>query len=1012
MSFATITGTLKDAFGIVIPNQELLFEATKTSETVLNNTSAKVVTDSVGGYSVELNFGTYTLKTKQVREATYKTVASNILVYSTSYSGRDLQYLLLSQADLQNIDQSLIDQLLTIKIDVYAARDETILNAQEAVASETNAAASASAALISKNAAATSATSASSSANAAASSATNAATSATSASSSATSAASSATSALASKNAAAASETNAAISATNASSSATAASDSATSAASSATSATASKNAAATSETNAATSATSASSSATAAASSASSALTSKNAAATSATNAATSETNALTSKNAAASSATNAATSATAAATSAVNASTSASNAATSATLAGNYAAMLASVVVVPYTPAVNPTLDLDFAKQKYKWYAGAAGLTESSTPSLMTFTRSSIAKYFDAMGVMRDAAVDTPRIDFDPVTGQCLGLLIEESRTNLLTYSQKMIFSGWSFVNGSRSPSNIACPDGTLSGLLSMPIANYWRTDKNISIANDSSTYTFSVYVKPSGTTTNFYIDCGFSGGTTVEDLVGVYGSGATYNTSSTKTVTSVGNGWYRLAITLTNNSTGNTSAFMRLMVNGGMNTGTWWGAQLEVGAFPTSYIQSAETWSSRASSATYLDSNGVLQTAASGVARSNAYDYDSDGVLRPIGLLLEPSATNLLLYSEQLDNAAWIKTNVTVTPNATTAPDGTTTADKIVESAVAGIHEVNQAYFIPTDTYASAKILLKKAERNYAVIRLSGNSKRAACVVDLTTGAYTVTNWMNTLNTSVSVALRPDGWVRVVLTSQSNYATSPGWTSITVSPADSFVDATSVGSSGYSYTGDGVSGIYMWAAQVENNSYATSYIQTTSAQVTRVADTSTSAQATRAADIALINQANTSLWLNPREGSLVSISDSKYLAGTGVNASAVCSMDDGTTNNRISLFAAESSVTLTEIITGGVAQAKLQQTGVSVGVKRKAALSYTKDSFSSSADGSASVSDTSGTVPNVKQLRLGRIFTDGQLNGHIRSLKYFPKALSSIELQAMTA
>lgn len=213
MSFAIITGVLKDAFGIVIPNQELLFEATKTSETVLNNTSAKVVTDSVGGYSIALSFGTYTLKTKQVREASYKTVASNILVYSTSYSGQDLQFLLLAQADLQNIDQSLIDQLLTIKIDVYAARDETILNAQEAVASETNAAASASAALISKNAASSSATSATVSKNAAATSATDAATSATNA-------ATSAASALTSKNAAASSATAAANSAAGASTSA------------------------------------------------------------------------------------------------------------------------------------------------------------------------------------------------------------------------------------------------------------------------------------------------------------------------------------------------------------------------------------------------------------------------------------------------------------------------------------------------------------------------------------------------------------------------------------------------------------------------------------------------------------------------------------------------------------------------------------------------------------------------------------------------------------------------
>jgi hypothetical protein len=91
--------------------------------------------------------------------------------------------------------------------------------------------------------------------------------------------------------------------------------------------------------------------------------------------------------------------------------------------------------------------------------------------------------------------------------------------------------------------------------------------------------------------------------------------------------------------------------------------------WGAQFETGAFPTSYIPSTDSFTSRASTATYFDSNGVLQTAGSGVARSNAYGYDTSGALKPIGLLLEAGATNLLLRSEEFDNAAWGKTGATI-------------------------------------------------------------------------------------------------------------------------------------------------------------------------------------------------------------------------------------------------------------------------------------------------------------------------------------------------------
>lgn len=324
MSTITVTGILTNPSGAVLSGYNILFEAIRTSDTVINNTSVMTTSASNGAYSLVLGFGTYTLKIKSAREARYSTVASNILIYSAGFNNNSIQQIILAQEGLADINIELIDQFLQIKADV-------LLNAQNASTSETNAASSAASALTSKNAAAASATSASSSAasaltskNAAATSATSAsssattattkaseaATSATSASSSAASASSSATSATASATSASSSAATATTSATSATASATTATTKATEAAASATSALASKNASATSETNAA--------------SSASSALASKNAAATSETNAAasaasasTSATSALASKNASTTSETNAAASAAAASTS-----------------------------------------------------------------------------------------------------------------------------------------------------------------------------------------------------------------------------------------------------------------------------------------------------------------------------------------------------------------------------------------------------------------------------------------------------------------------------------------------------------------------------------------------------------------------------------------------------------------------------------------------------------------------------------------------------------------------
>jgi hypothetical protein len=79
-----------------------------------------------------------------------------------------------------------------------------------------------------------------------------------------------------------------------------------------------------------------------------------------------------------------------------------------------------------------INPTLDLDFVNQVYRHYSPATGLREKDLSDIVTFTRASTATYFDAKGTMQTAASGEPRIDFDPETGECKGLLIEESRVN----------------------------------------------------------------------------------------------------------------------------------------------------------------------------------------------------------------------------------------------------------------------------------------------------------------------------------------------------------------------------------------------------------------------------------------------------------------------------------------------------------------------------------------------------------------------------------------------------
>ena len=495
-------------------------------------------------------------------------------------------------------------------------------NAETAASSASS---SASTATTQAGIATTQATNASNSATAAASSASSASTSATNAASSATSAASSATSATSSKNAAATSATNAASSATSAASSATSAAASFDSfddrylgTKTSAPSVDNDGNALltgalyfnsvagemfvwngsswvtvanSTSATNAANSATAAATSATNAANSATAAATSATNAANSATSASTSASTASTAATTATTQATNAATSATSASTSATNAATSATNAASSATSASASAAAASAVALgnEPVRHSVRPSLLLDFAN------------TKQLDPRI-TFTRASTGTYFDANGILQTAASGVARFEHNPVTGESLGLEIEEQRTNLFTYSEQFDNAIWAKGDVTLSVNSIISPDGVLSA--DKIIATSTNAAHTVGVAipvTSGTSYTFTFYAK-AGEFQFAGLLFGSAGfGTNTVDTFNLSTGIVGTNSSGTATMTSVGNGWYRCSTTRTASATTSSTFQMRVGNNSGSTgfagdgfSGIYiWGAQLETGSFATSYI-----------------------------------------------------------------------------------------------------------------------------------------------------------------------------------------------------------------------------------------------------------------------------------------------------------------------------------------------------------------------------------------------------------------------------------
>lgn len=225
--------------------------------------------------------------------------------------------------------------------------------------------------------------------------------------------------------------------------------------------------------------------------------------------------------------------------------------------------------------TERVLPKLALDF--------------TTASLDSRVTFTRttgaSNPATYVNSGGVITAATNNQPRFDYDPVTLACKGLLIEESRTNQVKYSEQFDNSNWTTsksAGASVSANTSVAPDG-----------NTTADSVTFASSNDYLYQSISNYVAVTGQSVTFSIFAKTS------TQIIVFGGGTATGTD-TYSHTTFQNGWYRQ--TLTRVFTETTSAKPLQMLPYGIfaGAGTYviWGAQLEAGAFATSYIPTTTT------------------------------------------------------------------------------------------------------------------------------------------------------------------------------------------------------------------------------------------------------------------------------------------------------------------------------------------------------------------------------------------------------------------------------
>jgi hypothetical protein len=218
------------------------------------------------------------------------------------------------------------------------------------------------------------------------------------------------------------------------------------------------------------------------------------------------------------------------------------------------------------------------------------AEAVTYQTTPS--TYNATTSAAYYG------------PRFDYDPATLVARGLLIEEARTNLVPYSQQINAGGSWTLTAIGVPTTTTSPDGTSNAYVMVPTAaaaaHFFF--KNITVTAAAHTWTF--YAKANGynfITLNALDPSGPTDNRTWFNLgTGAVATNAAGNTAS---IVSIGNGWYRCSVTRTVSA--GSSAF-EVVVSDADNTISFtgngtsgvyaFGAQLEAGAFATSYIPTA--------------------------------------------------------------------------------------------------------------------------------------------------------------------------------------------------------------------------------------------------------------------------------------------------------------------------------------------------------------------------------------------------------------------------------
>jgi hypothetical protein len=472
---------------------------------------------------------------------------------------------------------------------------------------------------------------------------------------------------------------------------------------------------------------------------------------------------------------------------------------------------------------------------------YLWGAQLEESST----------VGQYVKTTTAINSA----PRFDHDPETGESLGLLVEESRTNLLVRSEEFDQAAW---DNALTPVTVTvntetAPNGSTTADTLSNTANTSTEYRIVQSVTTSSQVAFSVYVKKGTHQFIQFRTNSVTSGFVNFDLDGVTASA----TTATGQIVDAGNGWRRCTAVFAAASI--TSVQIQFVSSASASRGeTWtpagtisvylWGAQLEAGSFPTSYIPT----------------EGSTVTRAADVTSITGRNFGS---------------VNLLSYSEEFDQGSWVRSQGSVISNATSAPNGTITADQFIENTATSQHALLLSQTITANTTYTLSCYIKAANRSTGWVQFNNStySSGVRAIFNLSAATATAVNFGTGSGAVASIASAGDGWYRVSIRGVVDASSTTGVVAIYLND-------------GLNYAGDGTSGIYVWGAQLEEGSTATDYIKS-DVNFTSRGSTATYYDVNGVIQTAAIDEARTAAYLPDGNGNFVSAGD-LLLEGAGTN------------------------------------------------------------------------------------------------------------------------